>query len=60
MIGAIGITACLFNYYSQFNTPQSERDVQLLVGLGTTAMIGYMTTTVLKSIRLSVCDFPIS
>jgi len=59
IIGAIGITASLYNYYSQFKVPQSQRDVQLLASLGTTAMIGYITTTLLESARLSTCNIPI-
>ena len=60
VIGVIGITASLYNYYSQFGVLQSERDVHLLASLGTTALASYMATTILKTIRLSTCNIPIS
>jgi len=59
MIGAIGIGLSLYNYYSNFEVPQSERDGHLLASLGTTALIGFVATTILKSVRLSTCNVPI-
>ena len=60
MIGIIGISVSLYNYFSQFEVLQSERDVHLLASLGTTALASYMATTILKTIRLSTCNIPIS
>ena len=60
IVGVVGITASLYNYYVHPEIQQSDRDIQLLTNFGTTALIGFMSTTILKSIRLSVCDFPIS
>jgi len=60
VVGVVGITASLYNYYVHPEIQQSDRDIQLLTNFGTTALIGFMSTTILKSIRLSVCDFPIS
>jgi len=59
MIGIIGISVSLYNYFSQFEVLQSERDVQLLASLGTTALASYIMTTTLKGIRLSTCNVPI-
>jgi len=55
IVGVVGITASLYNYYMHPEIQQSERDIQLLTNFGTTALIGFMSTTVLKAVRMSTC-----
>jgi len=59
ILGVVGITASVYNYVIHTEILQSERDMQLLASLGTTALIGFVATTILKSARLSTCNIPI-
>ena len=55
IVGVVGITASLYNYYVHPEIQQSDRDIQLLTDFGTTALIGFMSTTILKAIRMGTC-----
>jgi len=60
ILGALGITASMYNYYIHHELLQSERDNQLLIDFGTVALAGFVSTIVLKSIRLGTCNVDIS